>query len=83
MMPICVHDEAVQAVALLPGHGAVSEQVPGIPSHSSDGFVTDQSWRGAGGVSAVTQWECDSTTATLCLISGPICQSSAGSFSLA
>lgn len=62
-----VHDETDQSEALLPGLGAASDWVSGIPSLSSAGLVTDQSWRGAGGVSAVTQWECDSTTATLCL----------------
>jgi hypothetical protein len=60
-----VHDEVDQSEALLPGLGAVSEWVSGIPSHSSAGLVTDQSWRGAEGVSAVTHWECDSTNATL------------------
>ena len=62
-----VHDEADQSQALLPGLGAASDVVSGIPSHSRAGLVTDQSWRGTGGVSAVTQWECDSSTATLCL----------------
>ena len=78
-----VHDEADQSEASLPGLCAASDVVSGIPSHSSDGMVTDQAWRGPGCVSAVTQWECDSSTATLCLKSGPLCQSSAGSFSLA
>ena len=57
-----VQDVTDQSEALLPGRGAASDWVSGIPSLSSAGLVTDQSWRGAGGVSAVTQWECDSVS---------------------
>ena len=80
MLELQVHENSDHLETLLPGLATANDGVSGIPSHSSADLVTDWSWRGAGGVSEVTQQECDSLTTTLCLTNGPICQSSAGIF---